>query len=338
MHQTRFSGAGSAQFGSAQQSPADPGTQRRIQREGRRHRARHRLEAWVVKSVLAALRAVGPVHASNLAGAIFRGLGPLLPVSRIADTNLRLALPEYGPAQRRRIIRGAWDNLGRNFGELPHIAHLQPTPSGPGWDIIGAETLQAQAAQGGPALFVSGHIGNWEMLPPIVAHFGIAFASVYRPANNPLVDELMAGIRQQALAASGPSIPMFGKGAHGARRTLRHLSQGGYLGLLVDQKMNDGLAVEFFGRPAMTASAPAALALRLGCPVIPGHIERLGPARLRLVCDPPLPLPNTGQRERDIAALTQTINDRMEAWIRERPESWLWMHRRWPKPLYRNIA
>ena len=284
---------------------------------------------------------MGPVLASNAAGAVFRILGPWLPVSRVADTNLRLALPEYGPARRRSIIRAAWDNLGRTFGELPHIARLRQTASGPGWEITGAETLQAQAAHGGPALLVSGHIGNWEMLPPIVADFGIAFSSVYRPANNRLVDDLMAGIRQQALAAarSAPApIPMFGKGASGARRALRHLSQGGYLGLLVDQKMNDGVEVEFFGRKAMTASAPAALALRLGCPVIPGHIERLGPARLRLVCDPPLPLPNTGQRERDIATLTQAINDRIEAWIRERPESWLWMHRRWPKALYRTVA
>jgi KDO2-lipid IV(A) lauroyltransferase len=100
--------------------------------------------------------------------------------------------------------------------------------------------------------------------------------------------------------------------------------------MLVDQKMNDGIEARLFGLPAMTAPAAAAFALRFRCPVIPGHSERIGPARFRLVCDPPLNLPDTGDRTADLAALTQAINDRLEAWIRARPEQWLWLHRRWP--------
>ena len=98
----------------------------------------------------------------------------------------------------------------------------------------------------------------------------------------------------------------------------------------MDQKMNDGIEARFFGRPAMTAPALAALALRLRCPVIPGFVERLGPARFRVTCEPPLALPDTGNRTVDIASLTQTVNDTLERWIRAKPESWLWLHRRWP--------
>ena len=101
--------------------------------------------------------------------------------------------------------------------------------------------------------------------------------------------------------------------------------------MLMDQKMNDGIEARFFGRPAMTAPALAALALRLRCPVVPAHVERLGPARFRLVCDPPLPLPGTGNRAADVLVLTQMVNDRLEQWIRARPGEWLWLHRRWPK-------
>ena len=101
--------------------------------------------------------------------------------------------------------------------------------------------------------------------------------------------------------------------------------------MLMDQKMNDGIAARFFGRPAMTAPALAVLALRLRCPVVPGWVERIGPARFRVTCEPAMPLPDTGDRDADVATLTQAMNDTLERWIRAKPESWLWLHRRWPK-------
>jgi Kdo2-lipid IVA lauroyltransferase/acyltransferase len=104
--------------------------------------------------------------------------------------------------------------------------------------------------------------------------------------------------------------------------------------MLMDQKMNDGIKTRLFGREAMTASALGALALRLRCPVIPGHVERVGPARFRLVCEAPMDLPDSGDRKADIAAVTQQVNDWLEQWIRARPEEWLWLHRRWGKELY----
>ena len=262
-----------------------------------------------------------------------RTIGPWLPVTRVAETNLRLALPELDAAARRRVIRGAWDNLGRTMGEFPHIASLrQNTPSGPGWEMVGEHTLKALAARGGPAIFFSGHIGNWEMLPAACATYGLPFSSMFRAASNPAVDALVIQLRQQAV---GEPVPMFSKGAAGAKAALAHLRAGGYLGLLMDQKMNDGVEATLFGHPAMTAPAMAALALRFRCPVVPGHVQRIGPARFRLVCEPLMELPDTGDRKADTLAMTQAMNRYLERWIRERPESWLWMHRRWPKEVYR---
>ena len=127
---------------------------------------------------------------------------------------------------------------------------------------------------------------------------------------------------------------MFRKGARGARLALAHLRQGGSLGMLVDQKMNDGIETRFFGRAAMTAPAAAMLALRTGCPLLLGHVQRLGPARLRVIVEPAAAITPSGDAQQDAAALTQAINDRLEGWIREHPESWLWLHRRFAKPLY----
>ena len=291
----------------------------------------HRAEAMAAKAALSLFRALGPVWASNLGGAIARTIGPWLPVSAVADANLRLAMPNLDAPSRRRIVRGVWDNLGRTVAEFPHLATLRHnTPSGPGWVATGTEILEAQARTGGPVLFVSGHVGNWEMLPPAVAQFGLPFASFYRAAGNPLVDVMIQTLRRNAM---GCEVPLFAKGQRGARAALAHVRSGGALGMLADQKMNDGIEARLFGHPAMTASALAGIALRQRCPVIPGRIERLGPARLRLVVDPPLVLPSTGNRTADQASLTQQVNDVIERWIRERPEAWLWLHRRWPKSL-----
>jgi KDO2-lipid IV(A) lauroyltransferase len=294
----------------------------------RRAKIQFALETALVRLALWLLRRLGPVAASNAGGAVARAVGPLLPVSRVADANLRRALPELDSAARRRVIRGVWDNLGRTAAELPHVGGLRQTASGPGWEITGGDALPALAARSGPVLFVSGHIGNWELLPVAAAAFGIRLASFYRAASNPVVDRIITDLRR---AAVGGDVPQFAKGAAGARAALAFLRGGGRLGMLVDQKMNDGIAVPFFGRPAMTAPAAAAYALRFGCPVVPAHVERLGAARFRVVCEAPLALPATGDRIADIAALTAAINGCLERWIRARPEQWLWLHRRWPK-------
>jgi KDO2-lipid IV(A) lauroyltransferase len=291
-----------------------------------------RAEAALARAALAVLRRLEPATASNLGGALARTLGPLLPVSRVADINIRHALPDLDAPARRRVIRGAWDSLGRTVAELPHVGSLRQTDTGPGWEIVGEEIVRHAVERGGPLIWVSAHLSNWELLPRGAAAYGAAFASFYRSAKNPIVDRLIADLRS---AAIGADLPRFAKGAAGARGALAWLAKGGRVAMLVDQKMNEGIEARLFGQPAMTATAPAAFALRFRCPLIPAHVERLGPARFRLVVEPPLPLPDSGDRQADIAEVTQAINDCLERWIRARPESWLWLHRRFPTEVYR---
>lgn len=291
-------------------------------------RVQHRLETLVARGALGLLRRLGPVGASDLGGFLARNIGPLLPVTRIGDANLRLALPALDAASRKHVLREVWDNLGRTAAELGHVAGLERTESGPGWEIEGAEIVEALAASGGPSILFSAHIGNWELLPKVAGVFGLRMSSFYRAASNPEVDALIMQLRNSAL---DEGVPNFAKGSQGARAALGHLARGGNLGMLIDQKMNDGIAVPFFGRMAMTAPAAAAFALRYRCPVIPAHVERIGPARLRLVVEAPLELPESGDRAADVLALTTAMNGVLERWIRARPGEWLWLHRRWPK-------
>lgn len=285
----------------------------------------HRAEAAIVRAALSLLRRLGPVASSNLGGAVARLIGPRLPVSRVAHDNLRHAFPHLDTAARRRIVRGVWENLGRTVAEMPHVGGLRQADSGPGWHLDDEGSMDALRQRGGPAIFFAGHIGNWEVFAAVAASHGVPLSLLYRPAKNPYVDALVTEFRG---GAGGPHFP---KGAKGARAAFGHLSRGGMLGLLMDQKLNDGIAVPFFGRMAMTAPSAAAYALRFRCPLIPAHIRREGPARFRVIVEPPLALPDTDDRQADIAAVTLEINRALERWITDWPEGWLWLHRRWPK-------
>lgn len=288
----------------------------------------HRIEYRIASACMRLFRGLGPVRASNLAGALGRSIGPLIPVSRLADRNLRAAMPELDEAARKCIIRAVWDNLARNIAELPHLSRFRESAAAPGYEVIGTEHLRAATAQGGPAIILTAHLGNWEIMPLAAQRLGIPTGFFYRAASNPLVDRMILDLRAEAI---GEGIRMFPKGAAGARGAYAHLAGGGVLAILADQKLNDGLEVPFFGMPAMTAPTLAILARKFGCPVLPVHVERLGAARLRVVCGPPLLMPRTGDRQGDIQAMTALMNRVIEGWIRARPGEWLWLHRRWPK-------
>src|SRR6185436_8879967 len=135
-------------------------------------------------------------------------------------------------------------------------------------EIHGLEYIDQAVAAGRQMIIFSGHIANWEIAALAAVQYGISVAQIYRAANNPLVDRMIARFRGDR----GEFIP---KGAVAARRAIAALRDGKHLGLLADQKMNDGIPVPFFGRPAMTAPALAVLALRFDCDVLPLRVERL---------------------------------------------------------------
>lgn len=291
-------------------------------------RLSHRCQAVVLRSVVFGVRALGINVASNLGGWLACTVGRRLPASAVADHNLRRFMPELDAIERADIIRSVWDNLGRTSAELPYLASFERTTTGTGWEIEGEEHILALKEAGTPALFFSGHFGNWEMILPIASSLGMPVSGFYRAVSSPPVEALVQSLRRAAL---GPDSLMFAKGARGARLALSHLHKGGSLGFLVDQKMNDGIAVPFFGHAAMTAPALAQLSLRFGRPILPVYVVRLGGGRFRLVCEAPLVVPRSGNRVADTYAISAAVNATLERWIRTRPGAWLWLHRRWPK-------
>lgn len=292
-----------------------------------------RAEALVVRALVKLLSALPVTAASRLGGAVTRTIGPLLPVSRkVGDANLRLAMPALSAPQRQRIIRQVWENLGQSITELVTLKQIREVPEGsdqPGYVLTGwDEHVAPNLAPGQPVLFFTGHLGNWEVMPVMAETKGLDFGFMYRAASNKAVDEILGRLRRQGY---GKPVQMFPKGATGARAAYAHLRKGGALGLLVDQKLDTGVAVPFFDKTAMTMDALASFALKFRCPVFPIHVVRKGPARLQVICDPPLALPDSGDKQADMLAVTNAMNQTLEGWIRARPGDWLWLHRRWPK-------
>ena len=283
----------------------------------------HRLEAAIAGFAGWVVGLLPLDWASALGGAMGRWIGPRLGITKRARTNLRDAMPGLSEAEAASIIRGMWDNLGRVAFEYPHLRRIEVFATDGRVETSGLEHLDRALAAKRSVIMFSGHIGNWEIAALAGGQYGIDVAQIYRAANNPLIDRMVARLRGD----QGELIP---KGTVASRRAVAALRRGGHLSLLADQKLNDGIPVPFFGRDAMTAPALALLALRFDCDVLPVRVERLTGARFRLTVHPPLPMPRTGERDADVAALMLAVNRTLEAWIRERPEQWFWLHRRWP--------
>jgi KDO2-lipid IV(A) lauroyltransferase len=285
----------------------------------------YRVEAWLAALLVGALGVLPLDWASGLGGALARGIGPRSGVSKRAYINLRAVMPELKPAAIETIVRGMWDNLGRVVFEYPHLSKIKVFAADSRVEVRGLEDLECALAAERQVIMFSGHIGNWEIAALAGGQYGLDIAQIYRAANNPHIDRMLQRLRGHL----GELIP---KGAVASRRAVAALRRGGHLSLLADQKLNDGIAVPFFGRAAMTAPALAILALRFDCDVLPVRVERLRGAHFRLTVYPPLPHPQSGDRDADTLALMTEVNRTLETWIRERPEQWFWLHHRWPDP------
>jgi len=261
--------------------------------------------------------------ASGLGGFLARNFGPRLGTSKRADLNLQMAMPELDAAARQRIIRGMWDNLGRVGAEYPHVSKIDIFAPKGRVEVLGVEKILAQRGLERRYIFFSGHFGNWEIALLTCPQAGFETVGVYRAPNNPWFERLINRARRT------PRLEMIPKGAAASRRLLSALNRGSQLCILVDQKMNDGIPVPFFGRPAMTAPALARLALRFDCIVVPVRVERLPKVRFRVIADPPIAYERTGDIERDTLALMTKVNEALEGWIRAKPDHWFWLHRRW---------
>lgn len=250
---------------------------------------------------------------------------------RIAMDNLRLAYgAAHDPRWARRVTLGCWRHFGRITADSMALYRLPVDRLRGLIDYEGLEHVQAAYSSGKGVLFFSGHFGHWELTAIMQGYLGFPLYLVARPLDNPGLERLLARMRE----VSGNRII---HKRNAVREILRGLREKKGVAIIIDQDArSDGVFVPFFGRPASTTPTLGLLAIRTGAVVIPSFSVPVGKGRYRVVYEPPVEVPSTGDRDRDVLELTARCTSIIEKWVRRYPEQWLWMHRRWkttPEPV-----
>ncbi|HXY52369.1 MAG TPA: lysophospholipid acyltransferase family protein [Terriglobales bacterium] len=244
---------------------------------------------------------------------------------RVGMRNLEMVFPEKRFRERRRILRGEFTSLGRQLAEVCLFPRYTRQNVSEVVIYDGYENFEQAAQRGKGVLFLTGHLGGWELSAFAHALYGHPLRFVMRPLDNPYLDRLVRHYRtlhgNTAIAKDDP-----------VRELLRAMREGATVGILMDTNVMPPQAVfvDFFGIPAGTASGLARIALRTDAAVVPGFTvwdPALGKYRLRF--DPAVPLVRTGDTAADVLANTQQFSKVIERFVRQYPDQWLWVHRRW---------
>jgi KDO2-lipid IV(A) lauroyltransferase len=279
--------------------------------------------------MLRTTRYFDPDKTANLFSRIARLIGPGLREQRIGRANLTAAFPEKSPEEIEAILDGVWDNLGRLGAEFAHLDHI--------WDHVEAQPelgrievpqrtnqlFHQLRLDGKPALVFTSHLANWEMPALAAVAHGLDAAVLYRRPNIASADRIIQEMRQVKM---GTLIPA---GRDAPIRLAEALQKGQHVGMLVDQYLTGGVEVTFFGRKTRANPLLARLLRQVECPVHGVRIVRLPGHRFRAELTEEIPPVRDAEGRIDIQGMTQAINTVIEGWVREHPEQWLWLHRRW---------
>lgn len=257
--------------------------------------------------------------ASALGAAVFRSVAFLPWVRRPILANIAIAFPRLPAGERGRLVRAIMANAGRTFGEFPHLGALSD-PDGPWLTIRGRDHMERSLFGPKPVIFVSGHIGNWEVLGGVPKHLGKRVTFVYTPVPNSALDSRMTRYRLRVHS------DLLEKSS-AARGLITTLHSGDSIGLVVDQGTGRGVDVPFFGSNAYTWSTPARIALKYGIDIVPVHCRRVKGPRFEITFYPPI----SPSGQDDERTLTAAITRHFESWIARDPADWLCIRPRWPR-------
>lgn len=286
-------------------------------------RSRQRAEALGFSALAGLIRSLGPDRASAFSGRLWQLIAPFNKRHRRAEGQLGMAMPELSDEAVAGHLKVMWDNLGRTTAEAFHIGALVAEQDR---FEIGEDTREAvKIAKARGAVFVSLHLGNWELASPLLDRLGLPVAGVYQRLQNPLVEALASGYRK----------PFYRLGLHSkshetARQLLRIVGNGGTVTIMADLRDMSGVPVPFFGRPAPSSIFPVLLARGRDVPLFAGAVIRKDGATFR-ISTTEIPVQRSGDRETAITTTTVAIQSHFEALIRENPGQWMWGHRRWSR-------
>ncbi len=267
-------------------------------------------------------RFLGFKTSSFITGKIFKIYGYFSKRTPEAIYNIREVIEGMNDKERKKIIFKMWENFGRVIGEYPNLDKISVI-NNDRIKIINIRYLLNPLKNNKNCLFFSAHLGNWELTSHALTENGFNINFIYRAPNNKYVDDLLRKIRFRY------GVGLIKKGPEGARECIKVLSKnGGNIGMLIDQKMNDGIPTKFFNKNVMTASAIAKFALKFKCPIIPAFCVREHGTNFRIEYLKPISYEKIKSLSSE-EKIMNYLNKIVEIWIKKYPDQWIWVHNRW---------
>ena len=254
---------------------------------------------------------------SYLCGSLMYLIAPLTSYNSRVKKHMKIAFPQKSIHEINKLTRQHWFMLGQTIGEMPHINHLIK--------IGRLETDGLEKIKTGPAILVGAHMGNWEFLLRVGDLADRRAGYVFRPINNWILNKIQIHRNKDANA------DFYRKGRLAAIGMASKLKNAEVVGLTGDQLLREGIQVPFFGIKTPTPQAAAVMALKWNVPIYMVRIERFKGIKFRMSIEERLQIPKNLDKEKAIFEITRLISQRIEEWIIDRPEQWLWAHRRWGK-------
>ena len=254
---------------------------------------------------------------SYLCGTLMYLIAPLTSYNKRVKKHLKIAFPKKTKKDIDKLSLQHWFMLGQTIGEMPHINNLIK--------LGNLETEGLEKIKKGPAILVGAHMGNWEFLLRVGDLAGRRAGYVFRPVNNWILNKIQIYRNKDANA------DFYKKGRLAAIGMASKLKNGEVIGLTGDQLLREGIMVPFFGKKTPTPQAAAIMSLKWNVPIFMVRVERFNLLNFKLTIEDEIKLPKSVKNDNAIYKLTELISKRTEQWIIERPEQWLWAHRRWGK-------
>jgi len=274
----------------------------------------------LIKTFFIIFKTIGYSRASNLGMFIGKNFGPFFKSKKIINQNIKNYDPNLNEESIKKITKIMWGNYGRIFAEYMFIKDFRLNKLDQHLKINGVEYLKEIKKTNKPVIFVSAHFNNFELMAMQIEKSGINLGAVYRPLNNFFLNKTMEEIRKKYICKV-----QIKKGLSGIREILKIFKNNFSIAMMIDQRVTEGLKVNFFNKPAFTTSVPAQLVKKFNCPVVTVYIERKDNINFELTINKPVYF---GDKE-NLKTISEKLNLWLEKMISKNPEQWIWSHNRW---------
>ena len=257
---------------------------------------------------------------SAIGGKLFQIVGPIFRSNKLIRENIKKALPQLNNEEIKKINKQMWSNYGRIFSEYMFLKNFRYNLNQSNITIHGQEILDEIKKSNTPVIFVSGHFSNFELMAMQIEKSGIKLAAIYRPLNNKFLNTIMERIRKKYICKE-----QIKKGISGVRDIVKFYKKNYSTALMIDQRVSEGIKVNFFKHKALTTTIPAQLVKKYKMPIVPVFIERFENVKFKITFQKPIYF----QDNDSIENITSKLNEVLEKMIISKPEQWIWSHNRW---------